>query len=405
MRVVPVALLLMGGCGGSVTAPGPTLVDGNREEGTSPRGKTSGEPNGTFESALIALFDADGTARLQGTISPVLAPADADVFDLGLLKAGDRVVISAGARRSSLDVSIALFDDQQRLVYVNDDISDTNLDASIDHVVRHDGDPYYLVVSASDFAVGGTKSGAYTVDVAVTIGGDVPAPAPQTLLLDFAGGEINSAALGRLDLDPFDSGDISARYEGSTALMKKWIQATMEQNFERFDVVVVSTDEPLPDAPFTTIFFGGYREDVLGFAEAVDLYNLDRCDDAIIYIESFDPSDGLFFIPPTALELAVAIGNVASHEAGHLLGLNHVDDEAALMDTKSGASSLLGDQEFMLAPLSSQIAPIGFQDAVLLLEQALGLAPPVELADRLTVRRGAPAVRRNPYAAYRPGSP
>ena len=83
----------------------------------------------------------------------------------------------------------------------------------------------------------------------------------------------------------------------------------------------------------------------------------------------------MFSGTPTATELGIAIGNVGSHEAGHLLGLNHVDDDRALMDDQSPADAFIEDQEFMEAPLSSDIMPIGLQDAVLLLDEIVGPAP------------------------------
>jgi hypothetical protein len=70
--------------------------------------------------------------------------------------------------------------------------------------------------------------------------------------------------------------------------------------------------------------------------------------------------------------MGMAIGNVACHEAGHLMGLNHVDDDWALMDDQSAADAFLEDQEFMEAPLSSDIMRIGTQDAVLLLTETVG---------------------------------
>ena len=73
------------------------------------------------------------------------------------------------------------------------------------------------------------------------------------------------------------------------------------------------------------------------------------------------------------MALGVAIGNIASHEAGHILGLNHVDDPTALMDAVSPADTFLQNQDFKTAPLSEQILPIGFQDALLLLAEIVGL--------------------------------
>ncbi|MCH7704917.1 MAG: matrixin family metalloprotease, partial [Planctomycetes bacterium] len=83
----------------------------------------------------------------------------------------------------------------------------------------------------------------------------------------------------------------------------------------------------------------------------------------------------VFSTLPSAQALGVAIGNVASHEAGHLLGLNHVNDDAALMDDRSAADVFLSDQEFKEAPLSNDIMVIGTQDAVLLLDETVGPFP------------------------------
>ncbi len=86
---------------------------------------------------------------------------------------------------------------------------------------------------------------------------------------------------------------------------------------------------------------------------------------------SFTPS--VFSFQPTAAQLGVAIGNVATHEAGHLLGLNHTDDDRDLMDDRSSADVFVTDQEFMEAPLSSDIMSIGTQDGALLLQETVGL--------------------------------
>ena len=357
------ALLLSSGCGVTINVP-----DANGSGGVNP-----GEPNDTFAQADVVDFNSIGIAQVEGTVGSL---ADLDVFLLGALSSGDRIIIDADTTGSNLDVSVALFDDQERLVYANDD-RETNfrfLDSYVDWVVRHNSSAYYLVITRSGFAVPGTETGAYQATVEVIPGSVVPAPAGQILMLDFDGDFVDTPALGAIVIDPFDAGDIDDTYIGQTQVIKDAVKAFMIEDFAAFDITIVTTDDPpLPfGTVFSSVYFGGFNFNAFGISEAVDLYNFDRCDDAVIFTESFAPAN--FSGTPTALALSVAIANVASHEAGHVLGLNHVTDDLALMDDQSTSDALLIDQRFQQAPLSPDIMSIGTQDSVLLLLEAIGPA-------------------------------
>lgn len=363
------AVLATGGCpGGPIGLPS-DYEDGNLDETVqSPLGKTSGEPNDRFDIPVVAVFDDSDAAGLKGTVS---TDDDMDVFLLGDFSAGDRVIVDADAV-TSLDVSIAVFDEDERLAAENDDRSNNDLDAHIDFVVRHDSERYYLVVTRSAFGALSRLTGTYLVSVEAQRGGSTPAPVQQTVFLKFDGGIVNSPRLGNFDLEPFDASSIHRSYAGETEIMKQAIVDVMVQNYERFNVVLLSSDDfdPDPGDEGSTIFFGGFNSGAYGIAEDVDSYNGSLCDDAIIYTESFSPFDFSEF--PTAEEMGIAIGNVAAHEAGHLLGLNHVDNDLDIMDDRSAADAFLLDQEFMESILSTDIIPIGTQDGVLLLDETVG---------------------------------
>jgi len=138
--------------------------------------------------------------------------------------------------------------------------------------------------------------------------------------------------------------------------------------------VVRSNDDPprAQETVFTTMLFGGFRNGIFGIAEDVDLYDADRCDDGIIFTETFVLD--FFSFVPTVEQMGIAIGNVAAHEAGHLLGLNHVDNDLDLMDDTSPADAFVEDQEFLDSPLSTDIMSIGTLDSVLLLNETVGPA-------------------------------
>jgi len=389
-----------GSLGGVTTGGG---VDGNA--GPTASSVVEREPNGSFGQAIAAEFDANGSAHLEGTVGS--AP-DLDVFSIGMIKSGDRIVIRTDTTGSNLDISIALFDASGKLVSANDDAGGT-LDSFIDVTARHDGDPYFLVMTGSAFAAAGTHTGSYSVEVTIETGGTSPSPAAQTLFLDFDGALVNIPTIFSQPfvLGPFDAGDIAPVYAGQTETLKQLIVETVRQNYERFNVDIVTSDqgEPGPGVEFSTLFLGGFDSSVFGIAEDVDFYNADFCDDAIIFTASFSPV--VFSGTPTVEELAIAIGNVASHESGHLLGLNHTDDDLDLMDDASPADAFIEDQEFMDAPLSSDIMPIGSQDGVLLLSEIVGLKDGVTLkrSQGVARQRGSMRVRQSHafYSAFRGG--
>jgi hypothetical protein len=174
---------------------------------------------------------------------------------------------------------------------------------------------------------------------------------------------------GPITVGAFDSAEIDPAYAGDTNAIKVKIAQVVRENFAEYNINVVTSDEPAPPGDCrSTIFFGGASSLKFGVAEAVDQGNRDRCDDGIVFTEDFDDP---FFPQPTTEGIAIAIGNVAAHETGHLLGLNHVGDVTDLMDSTGTASTLLADQEFKTSMLVEQIFPIGKQNGPVMLRRVL----------------------------------
>jgi hypothetical protein len=328
-----------------------------------------GPAGGSIATAVKLALNEAGKGSVNGNLRVGLV----DVYDLGPVSRGDRVIISVKPTEGSeLDPTVALFDGNEEVISLNDDVdlAAGRIDSFIDDILTQNYDHLYLAISKFYFDSNG---GPYQAVVELTRGNVVPAPAVQVIWLNFLGGPANIGNAGSFQVPAFDAAKIDPAYAASTDLIKAKIVETVRSNFRDTGAVIISSDENGgPSPPFSTIFFGTFSGTQFGVAQSVDQSNRDCCDDGIVFTDNFDKP---FAQQPSAEAIAVAIGNVAAHEAGHLLGLNHTADVTDLMDTTGSASTLLADQEFKLAPLSETIFPFGKQNGPVLLRRVVPAAP------------------------------
>lgn len=333
---------------------------------------SDGLPNGvqignSFGSAPILPLDASGKASFSSAITG----AKVDIVDLGPVAPGDRIIVTVKPSAGSmLDPVAALFDASEELFALNDDVNfdQGQIDSAIDDIVRTASSKMYFAIIKFPL---GNQEGAYDATVEIQRGQAIPAPQSQILYLNFAGGSVTIPSEGTINVGAFDAADIDATYAGQTAVIKTAIVNTVRNRFVGTSLQVVTSDEVPPPGPpgcFSTVLFGGFSGTKFGVAQSVDQSNRDRCDDAIVFTERFNEP---FASDPTPEGMGLAIGHVAAHEAGHLLGLNHVADVTDLMDTTGSASTLLVTQIFKTSQLAGSVFPIGVQNGPAMLSRVV----------------------------------
>ncbi len=319
------------------------------------------ESGAASPSVLPTEGGQDGTFLVQGAVE---GDGDYRMFELGRGRAGQRwTVVDDSGLFGPRSFLVVLFDADYDLLYRRI-VSPTQ---DLTHILRADTPSLYLGITPSFGSSGGNLRLIAGYESGIT----VPNPRRQTVWLNFDGGaDVDVHARRGLSFPPFEADMLGAAYEGADEAVKAAIVAAMREDYADYNVVILTSDEgPPPDAAYATLHFGGYDGRLLGLADNVDQYNEDRRQHAIIYMESFADFEVMLLTPE---EMGQMVGNVASHEFGHLLGLFHTQNPEDLMDTTGSAWDLAGDQVFLSAELEPSVFPFGYENADQRLAETVG---------------------------------
>ncbi len=317
------------------------------------------EPNDGFDDAQVITQGNGVSVEIEGTLT---GGDDIDVYDIGSLGSGKLVSISWTTEQCERleDVIIAMFDEEGEVARYEEVVACSRFASGVFSLEILEGGQYFVALAFVD--AGGGVQLDYSVRVIVEDLADTYEPVGQLVYFNFHGADNVTVAGQRWDeLLPF-----SDKFGGSRGRsIASGIVDVVEADYLGLDVQLVSSYEQAePSATHTTVHITASTEDFLGLGNSVDWYNADPSDAAIIFAGAFD-------YLWTDAEFVQGLGNVASHELGHILGLVHTEDDTELMDRVTPARSLRRDQEFRTAEVSD--FPIGYQDALELLGFILGL--------------------------------
>lgn len=314
------------------------------------------------------LLGGDATAKaLEGLVGAELRideqvanDGEYRLFELGAASAGERWQVS-GTASGEGSLAVALFDGEMRL------LGQTRVRGAVWlEVALHE--PTERLILGLAAVGGGARANLAAGSRGVS---KSPGTRPQTVWLNFGAAQnVRIAEGAALSFGAFDGAMAGAAYAGKTDALKAAIVATVREHYAPYNVEVLTSDEtPEPGGPHSTVFFGGDNPSLLGLADRVDATNSDDSDAAIVYVETFARYGGMGLTPE---RMGRMIGNAASHEIGHLLGLHHTAAPGNIMDTTGNAWNMAATRVFNLATLEPRVFPVGSEDSPWLLDKTVG---------------------------------
>ena len=356
------------------------------------------EPNNTLHEAQAIPYEGLDGFEITGTIGD---DEDVDVLEFGTLNPGDVCIVIADPDGTTADLDVALFSiepdrEVATISAVGNYVSGSGAVTVFEAVIRSTG---VYGISINRTFVSFNPASDYVLNVIVQRGAaQVPAPTPQYIVLNFSGGMPANALGEPIVVQPFNPTGIDPSYAGIEGLIRDLIVAVVRQNFRDFNVIILTDADPPPPVPYSTVYLGAvdlggtdFVTEGFGIAlDGVDLDNRRPDDNAIVFVPNFSKTAFGLTEPLDALSLGLAIGNVASHEAGHLLGLHHVFDQSDIMNALDSPFTLLLDQRFKRSLIHFTVADsLGTaltQNADQLLADTVGA---VEISPALELPAGA----------------
>ena len=356
--VVSFASVVLFACTPDLTGTGgPSLIDAVSVVGDTGTAGSGTSPGGS--QTLPTAQTQNAPTTLSGSVA---ASGDYRLFDAGAGTTGDEWIVKPAAG-SDTSFLVVLFDADHELLR-RELVSPRT---TLEHVVRTATPTIYVGVAPANGSGGGDFSFVVTQRAGVAI----PAPAQQVVWLNFAGGsDVRVQARSGISFPALAAAVVNPQYAGQSAMLKSAIVAAMREDYAAYNVVILSSDEgPVPGGPHATIQFGGDDPRLLGLADNVDQYNADPGQTAMVYVEAFADYKTMEL---SADEMGQMIGNTASHELGHLLGLFHTQKPVDIMDTTGSAWDLATDQSFTTGSLEPSVFPTGSENSPARLAETVG---------------------------------
>lgn len=364
-------ILFLCGCPAGVNPGDNSLLGGAIDSLTS---VGDGDTTSGDQSAVDAVVAGANSSQLRGEVRDY---GDYRLFDIGAANSGDQLTISVNDPfTTSTPFVVAVFDQNSDLVMR----SVVATGQPLTHHIRESAGKLYVGVTPMSSSSGG----AFNLRADRREGGGVSSGPAQLVYFNFNGASgLSVHSRPSISFGAFNAADISTRYLGLTQAIKNEVLAVVREDYAPYQVTIMSSDDgPPPAEEHSTVYFGSNDNSLLGLADNVDMYNADPAQAAIIYTDAFAAYE---IMDLDAEEMGVMIGNVASHELGHLLGLYHTKNPVDVMDTTGTAWDLAGQQAFERATLEPSVFPYGYENSPQLLDQAVGRREDFVAAARPTV--------------------